>query len=231
MVVSIGGDGTFLRATHWVDSMPIPIVGLNGGHLGYLSAWRLADLDDASELARQLMDGAYDVEHREAIELVCSDMPDDVWHYALNEVSVHKDLSASMINVRAAINGYFLTDYFGDGLIIATPTGSTAYNLSVGGPIMQPQLKAWVLSPEAPHMLNMRPLVVDSSSTLQLIPTSRSGQYMVSLDGHSFSLPSGTRIELRRAGFTVAVVKQRSMTFASILREKLLWGARDRGDL
>lgn len=222
MIISIGGDGTFLRAVRWEEVGLIPIAGLNGGHLGYLTGWTL---DEIPEFVQALSEGCYRAERRSMIKVESEALRGrDYWPYALNEVAVLKESSATMIGVGAEINGAYLTDYDADGLIVATPTGSTGYNLSVGGPILEPSLPAWVLSPVAAHSLNMRPLVVSDDSRLRLLPRSRTHHVLLSLDGRSISVPDNQPLMLTKASFTMAVVRPADATFADTLREKLYWG-------
>lgn len=223
-VVSIGGDGTFLRAAQWVGKREIPILGINTGHLGFLASY---SLDEMNELADVLANDLGSVEHRAVLELQCDAMPADFWPYALNEVAVLKGESASMVTVTARIDGEFLSDYLADGLVVATPTGSTAYNLSAGGPILQPTLGCLVLSPLAPHSLTMRPLVVSGESRISLKATQRDHQARVSLDGRSFILGEDCgELVIRRADFSVAVLRRPGASFQTLLRDKLLWGKR-----
>lgn len=223
-VVSIGGDGTFLRAAQWVGKREIPILGINTGHLGFLASY---SLDEMNELADVLANDLGSVEHRAVLELQCDAMPADFWPYALNEVAVLKGESSSMVTVTARIDGEFLSDYLADGLVVATPTGSTAYNLSAGGPILQPTLGCLVLSPLAPHSLTMRPLVVSGESRISLKATQRDHQARVSLDGRSFILGEDCgELEIRRADFSVAVLRRPGASFQTLLRDKLLWGKR-----
>ena len=222
-VVSFGGDGTFLHAACWTRGNEIPILGVNTGTLGYLAAF---SLDDPHAIGEALLGRGCRVEPRAAISLKCDAMPAEVWPFALNEVAVLKAETAGMIVVRARLDGQYLTDYQGDGLIVATPTGSTGYNLSVGGPILQPTLPAFTLAPVAPHSLTQRPLTVSSESEIELKAESRDATYRVSLDGRSFTLTvkTGSILHLRRAPFVVPVVVRASDNFAATLRAKLHWG-------
>lgn len=221
-VVSIGGDGTFLRAAQWVGKREIPILGINTGHLGFLASYSLEDTD---ELAEVMATDSATLERRMVFEVRSAAMPEDFWPYALNEVAVMRGETASMVSVRAEVNGNFLAEYMADGLVVATPTGSTAYNLSVGGPIMEPTLECAVLSPIAPHSLTMRPLVINGGSTVILRADSRAEYSRVGLDGRHFTLPAdGTSVEIRRADFTVVVMRRPNSRFARILQKKLLWG-------
>lgn len=222
-VVSIGGDGTFLQAAQWVGNRETPILGINTGHLGFLASYSLADTD---ELLNVVADKRGRLERRAVIEVSCEAMPDGFWPFALNEVAVLKGDSASMVTVHAEIDGYFLADYMSDGLVVSTPTGSTAYNLSLGGPILQPTLSCLVLSPIAAHSLTMRPLVVSGDSRIVLTPKSRSRECRVSLDGRSFMINSGTPLILKEAPFKVCVVRRPDGNFSRLLRNKLGWATR-----
>ncbi|MDE7412592.1 MAG: NAD(+)/NADH kinase [Muribaculaceae bacterium] len=222
-VVSIGGDGTFLQAAQWVGKREAPILGVNTGHLGFLASY---SLEDAEELLGVLADDRFRLERRAVIEVSCDAMPPLFWPYALNEVAVLKGDTASMVTVHAEIDGYFLADYMSDGLLISTPTGSTAYNLSVGGPILQPTLSCLVLSPIAPHSLTMRPLVVSGDSRIVLTPRSRVRECRVSLDGRSFLMCAGDSLVLKEAPFRVCVVRRADGNFSRLLRNKLGWATR-----
>lgn len=221
IIISIGGDGTFLRAVSWEGNNNIPVAGLNGGHLGYLTGWTLAEIHDFS---KAIIDGRYQIEHRSLIKVEFESLPDDYIPFALNEVAILKESTSNMISVRAEIDGDYLADYDGDGLIVATPTGSTGYNLSVGGPILEPHLPAWVVSPIAAHSLTMRPLVVSEESKLRLVATSRADHVLLSLDGRSLSIPHNIPVVITKNPFTAAVVRKEGATFIGTLREKLLWG-------
>ncbi|MBP2691442.1 MAG: NAD(+)/NADH kinase [Muribaculaceae bacterium] len=217
--VSIGGDGTFLRTAMWVSRSDIPILGVNTGHLGYMTA---LSVDRLSEVPELIMSGTLSYERRGLIEVVSPEIK--TWPFALNEVTISKDDSASMIDAMTYLDGIHLADYCADGLIIATPTGSTAYNLSVGGPVIQPQTRVWVISPIAAHTLTMRPLVISDSSSLSILPQARAEHFRLTLDGRSVSLPVGTEIRLRRADFDVKVLHLPGSSFIETLRNKLHWG-------
>ena len=217
--VSIGGDGTFLRTAMWVSRSDIPILGVNTGHLGYMTA---LSVDRLSEVPELIMSGTLSYERRGLIEVVSPEIK--TWPFALNEVTISKDDSASMIDAMTYLDGIHLADYCADGLIIATPTGSTAYNLSVGGPVIQPQTRVWVISPIAAHTLTMRPLVISDSSSLSILPQARAEHFRLTLDGRSVSLPVGTEIHLRRADFDGKVLHMPGSSFIETLRNKLHWG-------
>ncbi len=223
-IVSLGGDGTFLRAAAWSGASGVPVAGVNMGHLGYLAAFTPGEL---RALPRLLAEGRYQLQRRSLLEVRFPDrapLPDGFWPYALNEVSFLRLASASMIDVMVEIDGRRLATYSGDGLIVSTPTGSTGYNLSVGGPLIQPGVEAWSLSPIAPHALTMRPLVVSDRSVLSIKTMSRTPSFRLSLDSRTVSLPAKTRVEIRKAPFSINVVLREGRTFADALRDKLHWG-------
>lgn len=223
LAISIGGDGTFLRTARAVGKAATPILGVNTGHLGYLSH---STLDDPAALVDSIVSRNYKMEERMVLEVRGEGIPENVWPYALNEVAVLKEETASMINASVSIDGNFLADYLGDGVVISTPTGSTAYNLAVGGPLLQPTLGCIALSPIAPHTLTMRPMVVEGSARLKVRTTSRADNFRLSLDGDSFRIPTGATVSIRRAPFCVRVILKRDDHFAATLRSKLLWGRR-----
>lgn len=227
-VISIGGDGTFLRAAQWVGRSQVPILGINTGHLGFLSSY---SLDETDELIKAILNPVVTVEPRMLLHIECAGMPDDFWPYALNEVAFMKSDTSSMLNVRTWIDGHYLADYLADGLIVATPTGSTAYNLSVGGPILDPTLRAMVLSPIAPHSLTMRPLVVRGDSEISAAVFSKANNYRVSIDGRQFTMSCCTQgktcdpqVKITRADVVVNIMRRPDSHFSEILRNKLLWG-------
>lgn len=223
-IVSIGGDGTFLRAAAWQGKRELPILGINTGHLGFLASH---SLEEADEVISEIACDSGVVEPRMLLEVSSPDMPEGMWQYVLNEVSVVKGDTTSMVSVRAFIDGDFLADYLADGLVICTPTGSTAYNLSAGGPIMQPTLQCMALTPIAAHSLTMRPVVIDADSEVRLCVSSRGEQCHVGIDGRMFSLPgSGGAVAVRRAPFSVNVMRSSRSDFATVMRNKLLWGRR-----
>lgn len=221
MVVSIGGDGTFLRASKWIGSLEIPIIGINTGHLGFLAE---NSIEDAPEIIDALKEGKYDRERRLVLEVSTPSIPEKEWPSALNEVAFLKADSASMIDVKVDVDGYFLANYRADGLLMATPTGSTAYNLSVGGPILVPTLQNIILSPIAPHTLTLRPVAVGADSELKAVVSSRKGEFRLSIDGSSCVIPCGTEVMVRKAPHSVITLRKKGENFASTLRNKLFWG-------
>lgn len=221
MAMSFGGDGTFLRTAMWVGDRQLPILGVNTGHLGYLSG---ASIDELPDVLLELLHGDFDIESRSLIEAEvhgCDAALD--WPYALNEVTFTKDEASSIVTAQTRINGRDLASYRADGLIVATPTGSTAYNLSVGGPVVQPTAPVWVISPIAAHSLGMRPLVVSDDTELEVVVEARSRSFRLTLDGRYRMLPVGTRVSLRRAPFVTRIIMRRAHAFPAALREKLNW--------
>lgn len=221
LAVSLGGDGSFLRTAQWVGQSRTPILGVNAGHLGFL-----ADMTPEEFMAMPPADLAtLRKEPRKVLRVSSSvALPEDFNAYALNDVALLKTDSASMISVEAEIDGVTLTTYRADGLIVSTPTGSTGYNLSVGGPILQPTVDLLLISPIAPHQLAMRPLGVSGSSRIHLRVRARAGAFMLSLDGRSLPLPEAAEIEIEPAGFEIIVAQRPGHHFAATLRSKLLWG-------
>lgn len=220
LVMSIGGDGTFLRTAKWMGGREMPVLGINTGHLGFLAENTVAD---GPRIVEALTKGEYSEERRLVLQAKFEGA-DDVWPFALNEVAFLKADSASMISVRVEVDGDFLADYSADGLIMATPTGSTAYNLSVGGPILEPTLQNVVLSPIAPHTLTLRPIVVGADSRITAVVTSRKKDFRLSIDGRSVMLPCGEKIIIERAPHSVVTLRKRGENFAHTLRNKFSLG-------
>ena len=221
IALSLGGDGTFLRTAQWVGKKEIPILGINTGHLGYLADVRISDVGKCLEC---VFNGNHRRDSRTMIEVDCAETDVDGWPYALNEVAILKQDTSSMIDMEARIGDALLANYRGDGLIVSTPTGSTGYNLSVGGPILEPSAPVWAISPIAAHSLTMRPLVVSDDSVFTVTTHSRSDAYRLSLDGRSVSLAAGTTVTMRRAPFVTKVIQSQDHHFSDTLRDKLLWG-------
>lgn len=228
---SFGGDGTFLRTARRVASKEIPIIGFNTGHLGFLAE---QSVSEASAMVDRLISGDYTVESRSLLEGkgIGNKVKAGVsgWGFALNEIAILRQDTASMITVNTLLDGMPVASYQGDGLIVSTPTGSTAYNLSVGGPIVQPTAPCWVLSPIAPHSLTMRPLVVADSHIIDISVESRTNTYRVTLDGRSLILPIDVKLRLRRAPFVTKIVHSTDHNFIDTLRAKLLWGISKRDE-
>ncbi len=220
--VSMGGDGTLLKTASRVRDKQIPILGVNMGRLGFLAD---VNADMIEETIDALYQNDYFVEDRALIHVETNGEPIEGYECALNDVAILKRDSASMISIRASINGEYLTTYQADGLIISTPTGSTAYSLSNGGPIIVPRTGVMLMTAVAPHSLNIRPIVLPDTAQIELTVSSRSHSFLVAIDGRSGKLPEGTTLRLSRASYTMKVVKRSGTRYFSTLREKMMWGA------
>lgn len=225
VVISMGGDGTFLRAASRVGCKKTPILGINMGRLGFL-----ADVlpGEAEAMIDRLYAGDYKIEEHAAIQVETDEGRIEGVPYALNDIAVLKRDNASMISIRASVDGEYLVTYQADGLIVSTPTGSTAYSLSNGGPIIVPQTGNLCLTPVAPHSLNIRPIVIGDASVVTLSVESRSHNYLVAIDGRSEKLVEGTTLTIRKAPFNIRIVKRSGERYFSTLREKMMWGADQR---
>lgn len=222
IALSIGGDGTFLRTAAVIGNRPVPILGINTGRLGFLADISSHEIEDTLE---EIFKNYYKIEERTLLCLKTADKQYKGYNYALNEVAVLKRDTSSMITIHTMLDGEYLTSYQADGLVIATPTGSTAYSMSVNGPIIVPQNQSLVLSPVAPHSLNVRPLVIPDSCQIDLHVESRNKTFLISLDGRSEVFPAGIRLSISKADYTTKVLKRYNHTFYQTLREKLMWGA------
>lgn len=220
LVFSIGGDGTFLRTARWLSGKEIPILGINTGHLGFLTE---NSTSDNNELIRMLKSGKANVEKRICLEVECDSLPSSEWPFALNEVAFLKG-EASMIDMEVKLDGFHLATYRADGLLMTTPTGSTAYNLSVGGPILAPSLDNIVLSPIAPHTLTLRPIVLGGDANLETVVQSRVPEFRLAIDGRSVPIGCGKTVKIKKARHSVLTVRKPEENFASTLRSKLFWG-------
>ena len=220
-VISMGGDGTFLEAARRVGSKGIPILGVNMGRLGFL-----ADIspDELETTIKQVYAGHYEVEERCVLQLEYDKGTPEGYPFALNEVAVLKRDVSSMISIRVSINDEYLTTYQADGLIINTPTGSTGYALSVGGPIMQPGSHTLGLVPVAPHSLTVRPVTLTDDAVITLAIAARNHRFLVSLDGRSEKCAEDVRLTIRRAPYYIKVLKRPGQSFFRTLRTKLMWG-------
>lgn len=223
LAISIGGDGAFLKTARWIGADQTPIAGINTGHLGYLSAFTF---EQADEIYSHLLAGDFRIESRSVLSATIVKEGTPLPHplTALNELAITRGDNASMLRVAARIDHRSSLNYMGDGLIISTPTGSTAYNLSVGGPVLDPELAGWVLSPIAAHSLSMRPLVVKDSSTIEISVETRADSFRVSADGKPVSLNVNDRLIISKAPYTVKLIQQTRHAFADTLREKLGMG-------
>ena len=225
LVISMGGDGTFLKAACMVGEREIPILGINKGRLGFLADVLPSEIEDVLE---HVLRRDYMIENHTVIKLEADGECVDCCPFALNDIAVLKRDTASMISIKAYIHGEFLVNYQADGLIIATPTGSTAYSLSNGGPIIVPQSGSLCITPVAPHSLNIRPIVINDTSVIELEVCSRSHNFLVAIDGRSMKLTEGTRLTIRKADYMVKLVKLKNQRYFSTLHRKLMWGADSR---
>lgn len=222
LIFSIGGDGTFIETVSIIRERAIPVIGINSGRLGFLANIAKEDLPNA---LHHIFEGRYDIEERSLIELIKPDHLFPEFNFALNEITLHKLDTASMITVQTYVDGVFLNSYWADGIIIATPTGSTAYSLSAGGPITYPGSEVFIVSPIAPHNLTVRPIVLPDNLTITCRIEGRSPRYLASLDRRSTHFEAGTEFTIKRAGFKVKMIKLAYQDFFSTLRHKLMWGA------
>lgn len=221
MVLSIGGDGTFLKAASRVGKKEIPILGINTGRLGFLADVLPDQMEDAFD---EIYQGNYLAEPRRALKLTCNGHVLKGYPYGLNEIAVLKRDTSSMITIHAYINGEPLNVYQADGLVISTPTGSTGYSLSVGGPILVPQSGTISLTAVAPHSLNVRPIVIRDDWEITLDVESRSHNFLIAVDGRSETCREGTKLTIKRADYYVRIVKRCHHSFFNTLREKMMWG-------
>ena len=219
--VSVGGDGTFLTTASIIGDRNIPILGINCGHLGFLADVQTRDVD---QILRQLIEGQYTIEQRSLLQVSCNKENLIMAPNALNEISILKQGFSSMIAIEVHVNGELLHNYHADGLVISTPTGSTAYNLSIGGPLIVPQSRVLVLSPIATHSLTVRPLVIPEDWKIDLKVSSRYNNYMISVDGRSQILSDEVQLHIERAPYTVKLVQIGENSFLQSLRTKLNWG-------
>lgn len=219
--ISMGGDGTLLKVASRVAAKNIPIVGINIGRLGFLADISPSDIEQA---LGALFSGEYKIEEHSMIEVESSNRSLTGRCIALNDIALLKRDNASMISIRTSINGEYLTTYQADGLIVTTPTGSTAYSLSNGGPIIVPQTSTLCLTPVAPHSLNTRPVVIPDNAIITLKVESRNHNFLIAMDGRSEKCNDDITITIRRTPFTAKIVKRNSNKYFSTLREKMMWG-------
>ncbi|MBP7780563.1 MAG: NAD kinase [Paludibacteraceae bacterium] len=218
----VGGDGTFIHSAAKVGRRDLPMIGINAGRLGFLT-----DLADShiDEVVDSLMSGKYTCMERTLLRLHTDEKVYTDFNYALNEVTVSKMDSASLITIHTWVNGKFLNSYQADGLIVSTATGSTAYSMSVGGPILMPNVPAFIIIPVAPHSLTMRPLIIPDTSTVELKVESRSNHFLIALDGRSNVFDEHISMRINKSAFTIKTIKLEDHNFFDTMREKLMWGS------
>lgn len=220
MLISIGGDGTILRAATFVRDSGIPILGINAGRLGFLASVQKENIGAFLQL---VIEKKYTISQRSLISIDKGTQTPEL-NFALNEVTVSRKDTTSMITIETYLNGEYLNSYWADGLIISTPTGSTGYSLSCGGPVLTPDAKCFVITPIAPHNLNARPLVITDDTVIRLKVSGREENFLLSLDSRTSSIDNQTELTIRKTGFQINMVEIPDETFLKTLRKKLLWG-------
>ncbi len=223
LFISIGGDGTILKSITYVGALGVPIVGINTGRLGFLAT---IQKEHVSESIASIIDGDYTISERSLLSIETTPAQENITklNFALNEVAVNRKNTTSMIKVDTQVNGKYLTTYFSDGLIVATPTGSTGYSLSCGGPVIDPSTSNIALTPIAPHNLSARPLVLPDDCEIDLAVSGREDEFLVSLDSRIMTLHIDTTLRIKKAPFKIKLVQLKDESFIKTLREKLLWG-------
>lgn len=224
LLICIGGDGTMLRAATYVRNKNIPIVGINAGRLGFLATVQQENIEHLLPL---VFENKYKISPRTLLSLDYDgkeETPPNELDFALNEITVSRKDTTSMITIETKLNGEYLNSYWADGLIISTPTGSTGYSLSCGGPVLMPEVSSFVITPIAPHNLNARPLVIPDDTEIELRVSSREEQHLISLDSRIISMDVETSIRIKKTGFKINLVEFAEEKFPVTLRKKLLWG-------
>ena len=225
MLLSIGGDGTLLDAVPLVGASGIPILGINMGRLGFISSVAKEEIPQA---IRQILDGHYTTENRTLLELVS---PNNVFgdvRFALNEINIIRNPEHSLLSIKVFVDDVYLNTYWGDGILLATPTGSTAYSLSAGGPILTPDSHCFVITPSAVHNLTVRPIVITDDSVVRIQVEGREKQFVFSMDSHACALDTSVELVVRKAGFGIRTVRLEGADFLSTIRNKLSWGKDNR---
>ncbi|HWY12902.1 MAG TPA: NAD kinase [Bacteroidia bacterium] len=220
-IICLGGDGTMLETLALIRKSGIPILGVNTGRLGFLASVSKDDIEKAVSL---LINESFTLDKRELLELIDGEKQFADVNYALNEFTIHKKDSSAMIHIDTFVDGVFLNSYFADGLIVSTPTGSTAYSLSCGGPIMVPDSENFIITPIAPHNLNVRPIVISNNKTLSFKVSGRYDGFNVSLDSRGSQINSTSDLQIKKADFRLNLITFEGQHFFETLRNKLLWG-------
>lgn len=221
MAFSVGGDGTFLKTVSFIRESGVPILGINTGRLGFLAN---INPEKMEEMFAMVQEKRYNFQKRSMLRIHTEDDLFGEDNLALNELTLHKKDTSSMITVHASLDGNYLNSYWADGLIVGTPTGSTAYNLSCGGPIITPGCQVHILTPIAPHNLNVRPMVVPDHLPIKLQVEGRERRYLISLDSNTKSIPQGTEITVEKAEFMINVIRFENANFLDTIRNKMNWG-------
>ena len=222
LLVTIGGDGTLLRSVSYIRNLGIPIMGINTGRLGFLATLGSDELDEKLE---KILNKKFRTEKRSLLKVKFNGIDNTTdFKYALNEISVTRKNTTSLIKIKTSLDGNYLNSYWADGLIISTPTGSTGYSLSCGGPILYPQTKVFALTPIAPHNLNARPIIIPDDVSIELSVVGREKHHLLSLDSQIISIKNGTNIFIKRAEFKIKIAHFHKDNFYQTIRNKLLWG-------
>jgi len=223
LMISIGGDGTILRAVSYIGKLNIPVMGINTGRLGFLATLQSEELALAFDL---FFKGKYRLSKRTLVTATSTHPLNHIapYNFALNELTVSRMNTTSMIQIETHLNGELLTSYWADGLIISTPTGSTGYSLSCGGPVISPDTNALVITPIAPHNLNARPLIIPDDTIITVKVMGRENEFLASLDNRIASYPDETVLTVKKADFTIDLVELEHASFIKTIRHKLLWG-------
>jgi len=221
MLISLGGDGTMLDTVSFIGDSNIPLIGINLGRLGFLAA---ISENEAADAIESLVRGSYTIEKRSLLHLESSmpifkDAP-----FALNEFTLHRKDSSSMIKIHTYLNGEFLNTYWADGLIVATPTGSTGYSLSCGGPVVFPQTSSFVITPVAPHNLSTRPIVVPDDNVISFELEGRTDHFLCTLDSRTETIPTSIQLAVKKENFTISLIRPDEHNFLKTIRQKLYWG-------
>ncbi|WP_299136625.1 NAD kinase [uncultured Tenacibaculum sp.] len=229
LLFTIGGDGTFLRAITYVRNLDIPMMGINTGRLGFLATIQKDQIEESIEL---LLEKEYSIQERTLLQIETTPTTEEFseLNFALNEITIARRNTTSMIGIKTYLNNEYLTNYWADGLIISTPTGSTGYSLSCDGPVILPNSKSLVITPIAPHNLNARPMVIPDNTSIQLEVSAREKDYLISLDSRITTVDQKTTIRIKKAPFTIKSILPKNQSYIKTLRGKLLWGEDTRNE-
>ncbi len=229
VLFTIGGDGTFLRAVTYVRDLDIPMLGINTGRLGFLATVKKEEIEEA---VASLIKKEFTFQERSLLQIETTPKAEEFneLNFALNEITIARRNTTSMIGVKTYLNNEYLTNYWADGLIIATPTGSTGYSLSCDGPVILPDSKSFVITPIAPHNLNARPMMIPDNTSIQLEVSARENDFLISLDSRITTVPLNTKIKIKKASFSIKSVLLKNQSYLKTLRSKLLWGEDTRNE-
>lgn len=229
LMFTLGGDGTILRSITYIRDLNIPVLGINTGRLGFLAMIKKDEIKESIDL---LLAGEYTIQERSLLEVKTSEENKTIedFPYALNEITISRKNTTSMIGVKSYLNNEYLTNFWADGLIISTPTGSTGYSLSCNGPVILPNSKSLVITPIAPHNLNARPVIISDDTKIKLNINSREKKFLISMDSRIATVSKNTEVYLKKANFTIKTILLKNQSFLQTLRDKLLWGEDTRNE-